>query len=122
DEEKPAEACGGQGQTAVAFAELKWPGMVTEEPMRLSPPAHTISRTAIEEDWIGSVRLPPGALITISIYMIHRNPNLWPHPERFDPERFAPAAVAQRPPFAFFPFCGGPRLCYGHRFCFPART
>jgi len=107
---------GGRMPNAGDVAELKWTRMVIEETMRLYPPAHTISRTAIEEDWIGSVRLPPGALITISIYMTHRNPNLWPHPERFDPERFAPAAVAQRHRFAYLPFGGGPRICIGNGF------
>jgi len=55
-------------------------------------------------------------LITISIYVTHHNPNLWPEPERFDPERFAPAAVAQRHRFAYLPFGGGPRICIGNGF------
>ena len=84
--------------------------------MRLYPPAHTISRTAVGEDWIGGVRVPPGALITISPYVTHRNPNLWPEPERFDPERFAPGANARRHRFAYLPFGGGPRICIGNNF------
>jgi cytochrome P450 len=88
--------------------------MVIEEAMRLYPPAHTISRTAIGEDRIGGVRVPPGAAITISAYLTHRNSNLWPDPERFAPERFAPGAVAQRHRFAYLPFDGGPRICIGN--------
>ncbi len=98
------------------LAELKWPRMVFEEAMRLYPPAHTISRTAIGEDRIGGVRVPPGATVTISIYVTHRNPHLWPEPERFDPERFAPEAVARRHRFAYLPFGGGPRICIGNGF------
>src|SRR5579883_840609 len=98
------------------LAELKWTRMVFEEAMRLYPPAHTISRRAIGEDRIGGVRVPPGANITISIYVTHRNPNLWPDPERFDPERFAPEAVARRHRFAYLPFGGGPRICIGNGF------
>ena len=90
--------------------------MVIEEAMRLYPPVHTISRTAIGEDRIGGVRVPPGALINISPYVTHRNPNLWPEPERFDPERFCPAAAAQRHRFAYLPFGGGPRICIGNSF------
>jgi len=62
------------------------------------------------------VRIPPKASISISMYVTHRNPNLWPDPERFDPERFAPAAVAQRHRFAYLPFGGGPRICIGNGF------
>jgi cytochrome P450 len=98
------------------LAELKWTRMIIEEAMRLYPPVHTTARTAIGEDRIGGVRVPPGALVTISPYVTHRNPNLWPEPERFDPERFRPPAVAQRHRFAYLPFGGGPRICIGNSF------
>jgi cytochrome P450 len=105
---------GGRLPSFADLAELEWTRMVIEEAMRLYPPAHTISRTAIGEDWIGGVRVPPGAAITISAYLTHRNPNLWRNPERFEPERFAPGAVAQRHRFAYLPFGGGPRICIGN--------
>jgi len=107
---------GGRLPSAADLADLKWTRMVIEEAMRLYPPAHTISRTAIGEDRIGGVRVPPGALITMSPYLTHRNPKLWPEPERFDPERFAPQAAAQRHRFAYLPFGGGPRICIGNSF------
>src|SRR5262245_53251537 len=107
---------GGRMPTVADLAGLKWTRMVLDEAMRLYPPAHAIARTAIGEDRIGGVRIPPRASISISIYMTHRNPNLWPEPERFDPERFAPAAVAQRHRFAYLPFGGGPRICIGNGF------
>ena len=107
---------GGRMPASTDLAALKWTRMVIEEAMRLYPPAHTISRTAIGEDRIGGVRVPPGASISISIYVTHRNPHLWPDPERFEPERFAPAAVAQRHRFAYLPFGGGPRICIGNGF------
>jgi cytochrome P450 len=107
---------GGRTPGFADLAELKWTRMVIDETMRLYPPAHAISRTAIEEDWIGGVRIPPRASVTVSIYMTHRNPNLWAEPERFDPERFAPQAVAQRHRFAYLSFGGGPRICIGNGF------
>jgi cytochrome P450 len=107
---------GGRVPTYADLAELKWTRMVIEEALRLYPPAHTIARTALGEDRIGGVRVPAGAFISISIYVTHRNPNLWPQPERFDPERFAPAEVARRHRFAYLPFGGGPRICIGSSF------
>jgi cytochrome P450 len=107
---------GGRLPNFTDLAELKWTRMVIEEAMRLYPPAHAIARTAIGDDQIGGVRVPAGATISISIYVTHRNQNLWPDPERFDPERFAPAAVARRHRFAYLPFGGGPRICIGNTF------
>ena len=110
------QVLGTRMPTFADLAELKWTRMVIEEAMRLYPPAHMIARTAIGEDRIGGVRIPAGALITISIYVTHRNPNLWAEPERFDPERFRPEAAAQRHRFAYLPFGGGPRICIGNGF------
>jgi cytochrome P450 len=107
---------GGRTPTFADLAELRWTRMVLEEAMRLYPPAHGISRSAIGGDRLGDVRVPPGAAISISIYMTHRNPKLWREPERFDPERFAPAAAAARHRFAYLPFGGGPRICIGNSF------
>lgn len=105
---------GGRTPSFADLGELEWTRMVVEEAMRLFPPAHTISRTALREDSIGGVRVPAGAAVTISIYVTHRNPNLWDEPERFAPERFTPEAVARRHRFAYLPFGGGPRICIGN--------
>ena len=110
------QVLGGRLPTYADLAELKWTRMVIEEAMRLYPPAHTIARTALGEDRIGGVRVPAGAFVTISIYVTHRNPNLWLEPERFDPARFAPEEVARRHRFAYLPFGGGPRVCIGNSF------
>jgi cytochrome P450 len=107
---------GGRMPAFADLAALTWTRMVIEETMRLYPPAHAIARRAIGEDWIGGARIPPGASISISMYVTHRNPNLWPEPARFDPERFAPAAVACRHRFAYLPFGGGQRVCIGNSF------
>jgi cytochrome P450 len=110
------EVLGGRAPSFADLPDLKYTRMVFEEAMRLYPPAHAITRTALKEDWIGGVRIPPGAVLTINIYVTHRNPTLWPEPERFDPERFTPEAIAARPRFAYLPFGGGPRVCIGSGF------
>jgi cytochrome P450 len=107
---------GGRMPGFADLGRLAWTRMVIDEAMRLYPPAHAISRTAIGEDRIGGVRIPPGSNISISMYVTHRSPNLWSDPERFDPERFAPDAIARRHRFAYLPFGGGPRICIGSGF------
>ncbi len=106
----------GRAPTYDDLAKLTYARMVVEESMRLYPPAHSISRTALHADRLGEVPIPAGAVITISPHTTHRNPTLWPEPERFDPERFLPDRSVGRHRFAYLPFGGGPRICIGNGF------
>jgi cytochrome P450 len=47
------------------------------------------------------------------VYHTHRLPDLWPDPERFDPDRFADSSHAEIHPFAYLPFGAGARICLG---------
>jgi cytochrome P450 len=47
---------------------------------------------------------------------MNSDPRWFPNPEQFDPERLAPGRIEQIPPYAYFPFGGGPRVCIGERF------
>ena len=101
---------------------LPYTRMVVEETLRLFPPAFAINRMALAEDRIGEHVIRKRTLITISPYVTHRNPRLWPSPTRFEPERFAPDQVAARPRFAYLPFGGGPRVCIGNAFAMMEAT
>jgi cytochrome P450 len=90
--------------------------MVIEEAMRLYPPVWITSRKAIADDVIGGYRVPANAIVAVSPYAVHHSRQLWDDPDRFDPERFASERVKDRPPFAYFPFGGGPRQCIGMGF------
>src|SRR5262249_42734467 len=62
---------------------------------------------------IAGRELPAGATVAASQYVLHRNPKVWPDPERFDPERF----LQRKPkPYEYVPFGGGQRTCLGMSF------
>lgn len=59
------------------------------------------------------VVLEKGTDIFIPTQSIHYDPEFYPSPEVFDPERFTDEAIAARPDFTFLPFGDGPKICIG---------
>jgi cytochrome P450 len=111
-----AEVLGGRVPTVADLPRLRYTRMVLEEGMRLYSPVWSIARDVRADDEVGGYRIPAGATVLLSQYVIHRRPELWPDPERFAPERFAPELVKERHKFAYFPFSTGPRVCIGNTF------
>jgi cytochrome P450 len=116
------EVLGGRNPTFDDLSRLRYTRMVLEESLRLFPPAWAMGRVALEDDEVGGFHVPAGTGITLSAYVTHRRPDFWPEPDRFDPTRFTPERSAGRPPFAFFPFGGGPRQCIGNSFAMTEAT
>jgi len=108
-----AGALGSRAPTTADLPQLPYARMVIDEAMRLYPPAWVTNRQALADDEICGYRIPAGAIVLISPYVMHRHPAYWEHPERFEPERFTPERSAGRPHYAYFPFGGGPRQCIG---------
>jgi cytochrome P450 len=70
----------------------------------------------LADDVISGYPITANSVVLLSPYVLHRHPAFWPHPERFDPQRFTPERSAGRPRYAYFPFGGGPRSCIGQGF------
>ena len=90
--------------------------MVLDETLRLYPAAWVGPRRAVETFEFGGHEVPAGAYVNYSSWASHRLPDVWPEPEAFVPERFAPEAKAKLPKGAYIPFGGGSRTCIGMRF------
>jgi cytochrome P450 len=90
--------------------------MVIEEAMRLWPPAYAIGRQAVRDVTVGGYHFPAGAVVIVNIYGLHRRPDLYPEPDAFLPDRFAPELKKSRPRGAYLPFGGGARVCIGNHF------
>lgn len=91
------------------MAGLRWVKACFDEAQRLQG-APLFSREAVVDDTIGGVEVPAGSLVGVSPFALHRRPDLWPDPERYDPSRFEDGRVDR---WAFIPFGGGPRHCIG---------
>jgi cytochrome P450 len=110
------QVLGGRPPTVADVPRLTLTRMVIEESMRLYPPVWAVARQAAQDDELGGFRIPAGSTIVVSPFVTHRHPDIWERPDEFDPSRFTPERVAQRPKCAYFPFLSGPHQCIGNEF------
>jgi cytochrome P450 len=98
------------------LAALTFTEQVAKETMRLYPPAWSVARTAVNDFELDGHRIPRGANVVMSQWIMHRDARYFPNPDRFDPERWSRPECQSLPRFAYFPFGGGPRQCIGASF------
>ena len=107
----------GAGGAHLDLAQLPWTAAVLDETLRLYPPAWLVTRRSLAPDVLAGASVPPGALVIVSPWLVHRQPDAWPDPERFDPSRFLDGEGRRRREVvassAYLPFGAGPRLCIG---------
>ncbi|MGO1167650.1 MAG: cytochrome P450 [Janibacter sp.] len=104
---------------------LRYLRRVVDETLRLWPTAPGFARTPRETTTIGAdgsagvpggLRMTPEDSALVFIPLLHRDPDVWPDPERFDPDRFLPEHIRARPAHAYSPFGSGERACIGRQF------
>ena len=85
-----------------------------QEVMRLRPVLPNAEPRLVKEPIeIGGVRYPPGVSLLACAYLVHRDPDIYPEPYAFRPERFVGRAPGT---YTWIPFGGGRRRCIGASF------
>jgi cytochrome P450 len=98
--------------SASVLPKMDYLDCVIKEALRLYPPIHVGNRRVASDMEFEGFRLEKGKRVMYSIYLSHRDPKIWDHPDAFIPERFG-AGEPRRPALAYVPFGGGPRNCIG---------
>jgi cytochrome P450 len=98
---------------AAATAQLPYLGAVVDEALRLYPVIPFVPKQVASVLDLGSQSLPAGTGIFVATALAHMNPEVFPEPERFFPDRF----LLRRPTaLEYFPFGGGAKRCLASGF------
>lgn len=90
------------------------------ESMRMYPPLSTLSRVCTKDYELRDtdIVIEKGTSVVISPWGLGRDPEYFPDPDRFDPDRFSAEEKAKRHPYVHIPFGEGPRNCIGEHLFF----
>ncbi|MFD7598823.1 cytochrome P450 [Kitasatospora sp. NPDC059812] len=115
DEHLPA----GAAPTPEALARLTYTRSVTQEVVRLHAPNAFLMRTAQVPVDLGPYRIPAGTELLYSLTALHRDPDRYPDPLRFRPERWQSGGAGRH---SFLPFGAGKHKCIGEAFAWAELT
>ena len=110
------DVLGGAAPTLADLKRLPYTDMVIKEAMRLMPPVWSIGRMCSEDTEVAGYPFPARSYVQISIFHLHRNPDIWAQPNDFLPERWGDGSTDDLHRYAYLPFGGGPRICIGNSF------
>jgi cytochrome P450 len=110
----------GLGTDAPSLAQLSQLhslDLVMKESQRLVAPVPSMARAAVADTEVLGHFVPAGARLSVTPHFSHHMPELWPDPERFDPNRFAEDRREDKVHrYAWAPFGGGVHKCLGMYF------
>lgn len=108
----------GGSVTYEGIQEMKYLDKIISETLRKYPPLPILNRECTKSYEIPgtNVILEKGIQVVIPIMGMHYDPQYFPEPEKFDPERFSEEAKSKRHHYVYLPFGEGPRICIGMRF------
>ncbi|XP_075384705.1 cytochrome P450 3A4-like [Tenrec ecaudatus] len=96
--------------------QMEYLDMVVNETLRLYPIAGRIERICKKDVEVCGLMIPKGTVVTVPAFALQRDPEYWPEPEKFLPERFSKENKDNVDPYLYLPFGAGPRNCIGMRF------
>uniref|UniRef100_A0A665TZR1 Cytochrome P450 3A n=1 Tax=Echeneis naucrates TaxID=173247 RepID=A0A665TZR1_ECHNA len=115
-----------------ALMQMEYLDSVINESLRLYPIAQRLERVAKETVEINGIVIPKDMVVMVPVWPLQRDPQLWPEPELFKPERyerdlyrtwtlqtfvlFSKENKGSIDPYTYMPFGAGPRNCIGMRF------
>jgi len=104
--------------THEAILQMEYLDKTVAETLRKYPPVTVLNRECTKDYPIPgtNVIIEKGTPVIIPVEAIHHDPQYFPEPDRFDPERFSEEAKSGRHRFVYLPFGEGPRICIGMRF------
>ncbi len=104
---------GGDPPSVEQLGRLPLLERVLKESLRIFTPAPLTARIAVSPVSLGGREFPTGTEVLLSYYHTHRDPDLYPEPQRFRPDRWLTFTPA---PYEYVPFGGGVRMCIGAGF------
>ncbi|KAG6454551.1 hypothetical protein O3G_MSEX008750 [Manduca sexta] len=116
---KTKERIGDKDFDATTLSEMPYLNAVIKEAVRKYPAMAWLDRVASKSYEIDeNLTIEPGTVVYINTMGIQNDPQYFPEPEEFKPERFLPENEDQITPYTFLAFGDGPRHCIGERFAY----
>ncbi|XP_053669358.1 cytochrome P450 4d1-like [Anopheles marshallii] len=106
-----------QPVTMTMLNDMHYLDLVIKETLRLYPSVPMFGRKMLQNTEINGKIFPAGSNVVMFPFFLGRDPDYFPNPEKFDPERFNVETSAEKTnPYQYVPFSAGPRNCIGQKF------